>query len=142
MVTPYDAGGVGEARQPVLLQVALDNAHARSRRVEQENAQLHRELGEVHAAQDLSGEHGNQLTLSHRSNALARVRRPPHRWPHDLPVPSASSRCRTMTWRLRASWEADVVRTQNGQLRERIDHLRLEVDQCRRALSARPPVSR
>ena len=43
--------------------------------------------------------------------------------------------------RLRASWEADALRAQNLQLRERIDHL-LEVDQYRHTLSTRPPGSR
>ncbi|NPT62277.1 hypothetical protein [Paraburkholderia elongata] len=36
--------------------------------------------------------------------------------------------------RLQASGEADALREQNGQLRERIDHLLLEVDQYRRAV--------
>ncbi|MGF6812815.1 hypothetical protein OKW30_008032 [Paraburkholderia sp. Clong3] len=43
---------------------------------------------------------------------------------------------------LQASGEADALRAQNGQLRERIDHLLLEVDQYRRTLSSRPPGSR
>ncbi|WP_208328636.1 hypothetical protein [Paraburkholderia sp. BL6665CI2N2] len=41
--------------------------------------------------------------------------------------------------RLQASGEADALRAQNSQLRERIDHLLLEVDQYRRTLSSRPP---
>ena len=38
--------------------------------------------------------------------------------------------------RLQASGEADALRAQNGQLRERIDHLLLEVDQYRRAVAS------
>lgn len=44
--------------------------------------------------------------------------------------------------RLQAGGEADALRAQNGQLRERIDHLMLEVDQYRRTLSTRPPGGR
>ncbi|MFL9913798.1 hypothetical protein [Paraburkholderia sp. RL17-337-BIB-A] len=44
--------------------------------------------------------------------------------------------------RLQASGEADALRAQNGQLRERIDHLLLEVDEYRRTFSTRPPGSR
>ncbi|MFM0081453.1 hypothetical protein P0D72_21725 [Paraburkholderia sediminicola] len=47
--------------QKPLLQAALEDAHARIRRLEQDNAQLHRELGEAHAARDLAGEHVNRL---------------------------------------------------------------------------------
>lgn len=45
-VTAPDAGGMGEIREQALLQAALEDAHARIRRLEQDNAQLHRELGE------------------------------------------------------------------------------------------------
>ncbi|MFM0700710.1 hypothetical protein [Paraburkholderia sediminicola] len=60
-VTADDAGGVGETRQQAPLRAALEDARARVRRLEQENAHLHRELGEAHAARDLAGEHVNRL---------------------------------------------------------------------------------
>jgi hypothetical protein len=143
-VTAHDAGGAGEIRQQGLLQAALEDAHARIRRLEQENAQLHRELGEAHAARDLAGEHVNRLlgdlhasieragvgatTLAQTAAQLAGTER--------------FLKMQNDAVRLQASGEADALRAQNGQLRERIDHLLLEVDQYRRTLSARATGSR
>jgi hypothetical protein len=56
-----DRGDANVLAQQPLLQAALEDAHARIRRLEQDNAQLHRELGEAHAARDLAGEHVNRL---------------------------------------------------------------------------------
>ncbi|MFM0268587.1 hypothetical protein [Paraburkholderia sediminicola] len=56
-----DRGDENAMAQKPLLQAALEDAHARIRRLEQDNAQLHRELGEAHAARDLAGEHANRL---------------------------------------------------------------------------------
>ena len=96
----------------------------------------HRELGEAHAARDLAGEHVNQLlgdlyasieragvdatTLTKAAAQLAGTER--------------FLKMQNDAVRLQASCEADALRAQNGQLRERIDHLLLEVDQYRRAV--------
>ncbi|MFB9124569.1 hypothetical protein ACFFYR_15915 [Paraburkholderia dipogonis] len=44
--------------------------------------------------------------------------------------------------RLQASAEADALRRQVTQLRERVDHLLLDNDQYRRTLSSRQPGNR
>jgi hypothetical protein len=137
------AGGVAQDRgdpnaltQQPLLQAALEDAHTRIRRLEQDNAQLHRELGEAHAARDLAGEHVNRLlgdlhasieragidatTLTKAAAQLAGTER--------------FLKMQNDAVRLQASGEAYALRAQNGQLRERTDHLLLEVDQYRRAV--------
>lgn len=143
-VTAHDAGGVGETRQQVLLEAALGDAHARIRRLEQENAQLHRELGEAHAARDLAGEHVNQLLRDLYASferagvgatALAQTAA-------QLAGTERFLKMQNDAVRLQASGEVDALRAQNGQLRERIDHLLLEVDQYRRTLATRPTGSR
>jgi hypothetical protein len=132
----HNGGCVGETRQQALLQAALEDAHARIRRLEQDNSQLHRELGEAHAARDLAGEHVNRLlgdlyasieragvdttTLTRAAAQLAGTER--------------FLKMQNDAVRLQASGEADALRAQNGQLRERIDNLLLEVEQYRRAL--------
>jgi hypothetical protein len=139
-----DRGDANAMVQQPLLQAALEDAHARIRRLEQESAQLHRELGEAHAARDLAGEHVNRLlgdlnasieragvgatTLAQTATQLAGTER--------------FLKMQNDAVRLQASGEVDALRAQNGQLRERIDHLLLEVDQYRRTLSSRPPGSR
>jgi hypothetical protein len=142
--TAHDAGGVGETRQQAMLQAALEDAHARIRRLEQENAQLHRELGEAHAARDLAGEHVNRLLgdlfasierAGVGATALAQTA-------SQLAGTERFLKMQNDAVRLQASGEADTLRAQNSQLRERIDHLLLEVDQYRRTLATRPPGSR
>ncbi|QQC67902.1 hypothetical protein [Paraburkholderia ginsengisoli] len=143
-VTAHDAGGVGDARQQGLLQAALEDAHARIRRLEQENAQLHRELGEAHAARDLAGEHVNRLLVDlHASIERAGVGATTlAQTAAQLAGTERFLKMQNDAVRLQASREADALRAQNGQLRERIDHLLLEVDQYRRTLSARSTGSR
>ena len=141
--TVGQAGGTGQDRgdanvlaQQPLLQAALEDAHAWIRRLEQDNAKLHRELGEAHAARDLAGEHVNRLlgdlhasieragvdatTLDRTAAQLARTER--------------FLKMQNDAVRLQASGEADALRAQNGQLRELIDYLLLEVDQYRRTV--------
>ncbi|MGF6872736.1 hypothetical protein [Paraburkholderia sp. MM5477-R1] len=47
--------------QQALLQAALEDTHARIRRLEEDSGRLNRELGEARAARDLAGEHVNRL---------------------------------------------------------------------------------
>ncbi|TDY15738.1 hypothetical protein B0G81_8833 [Paraburkholderia sp. BL6665CI2N2] len=145
-VTTRDAGGEGETHQPApaLLQAALEDAHARIRRLEQANAQLHRELGEAQAARDLAGEHVNRL-LGELYASIERAGLGTTTLAQTAAQLAGTERFLKMqndAVRLQASGEADALRAQNGQLRERIDHLLLEVDQYRRTLSSRPPTSR
>ena len=135
-VTAHEVGAVGEIRQQGLLQAALEDAHARIRRLEQENAQLHRELGEAHAARDLAGEHVNRLLADlHASIERAGVGATTlAQTAAQLAGTERFLKMQNDAVRLQASGEADALRAQNGQLRERIDHLLLEVEQYRRAL--------
>ncbi|MFM0158223.1 hypothetical protein PQQ99_37830 [Paraburkholderia sediminicola] len=139
-----DHGDVNAMAQQPLLQAALEDAHARIRRLEQDNAQLHRELGEAHAARDLAGEHVNRLLGElHASIERAGVGATTlARTAEQLVGTERFLKMQNDAVRLQASGEADALRAQNGQLRERIDHLLLEVDQYRRTLSTRPPGSR
>jgi hypothetical protein len=134
--TAQDRGDPNAMAQQPLLQAALEDAHARIRRLEQENAQLHRELGEAHAARDLAGEHVNRLLgdlyasierAGVGATALAQTAT-------QLAGTERFLKMQNDAVRLQASGEADALRAQNGQLRERIDHLLLEVDQYRRAV--------
>lgn len=123
-----------------LLQAALEDAHARIRRVEAENAQLRRELAEAQAARDLAGEHVNVM-LAELMNAitdaglgaqeLAQVAR-------RLAGTEQFLKAQNDAVRQQALAEADMLRRQVTQLRERVDQLLLENDQYRRTLSARP----
>jgi uncharacterized coiled-coil DUF342 family protein len=139
-----DRGDVNAMAQQPLLQAALEDAHARIRRLEQDNAQLHRELGEALAARDLAGEHVNRLLSElHASIERAGVGATTlARTAEQLVGTERFLKMQNDAVRLQASGEADALRAQNGQLRERIDHLLLEVDQYRRTLSTRPTGSR
>ncbi|MGF7137111.1 hypothetical protein P3T40_008624 [Paraburkholderia sp. EB58] len=139
-----DRGDVSAIAQKPLLQAALEDAHARIRRLEQDNALLHRELGEAHAARDLAGEHVNRLLGElHASIERAGVGATTlARTAEQLAGTERFLKMQNDAVRLQASGEADALRAQNAQLRERIDHLLLEVDQYRRTFATRPPGSR
>jgi hypothetical protein len=118
------------------MRAALEDAHARIRRLGQENAQLNRELGEAHAARDLAGEHVNRL-LGDLYASIERAGMGATTLEKTAAQLAGTERFLKMqndAVRLQASGEADALRAQNGQLRERIDHLLLEVDQYRRAV--------
>ncbi|MFM0132327.1 hypothetical protein [Paraburkholderia sediminicola] len=139
-----DRGDVTAMAQKPLLQAALEDAHARIRRLDQDNAQLHRELGEAHAARDLAGEHVNRL-LGELHASIERAGVGATALAQTATQLAGTERFLKMqndAVRLQASGEADALRAQNGQLRERIDHLLLEVDQYRCTLSTRPTGSR
>jgi len=118
------------------MRAALEDAHARIRRLGQENAQLNRELGEAHAARDLAGERVNRL-LGDLYASIERAGMGATTLEKTAAQLAGTERFLKMqndAVRLQASGEADALRAQNGQLRERIDHLLLEVDQYRRAV--------
>lgn len=119
-----------------LAEAALADAHARIRRVEEENARLRRELGEAGAARDLAGQHVKQMleelhqviaASANGSGALARVA-------EQLVGTERFLKAQNDAVRLQATAEADALRSHVRQLRERIDHLTLDNDQYRRAL--------
>lgn len=126
----------GAAQTTALLHAALEDAHARIRRLEQDNATLNQVLGETKAARDLAGEHVNRLleelhAAIERSGAGAATLA---QTAQQLAGTERFLKMQNDAVRLQASTEADALRVQNGQLRERIDHLLLEVDQYRRAV--------
>jgi hypothetical protein len=107
--TSHDAGGVGDTRQPFLRQAALDNAHARIWRLQQENAQLYGELGEAPAARDLADEHVSRLL----GDLFASIERAGV----GATTPRLSGTERLLkigndAVRLWASWEADALRAE------------------------------
>ena len=133
------SGTTGEATLRLqLAEAALEDAHARIRRVDDENARLRRELGETQAARDLAGQHVKQMLAElHQviaasasgSGALATVA-------EQLSGTERFLKSQNDSVRLQASAEADALRAQVRQLRERVDHLMLDNDQYRRALAA------
>ncbi|SDI93940.1 hypothetical protein SAMN04487926_127132 [Paraburkholderia steynii] len=131
--------GRAEARQLQLATAALEDAHARLRQLEKEMRELHRELGAAQAARDLAGEHVNAMLADLRETIAASGR------DVELLARAAGQLARTEKFlkaqndaaRLQASAEADALRTQNRQLRERIDLLVLDNDHYRRALGNR-----
>jgi hypothetical protein len=120
---------------------ALEDAHARVRRLEQEMVELRRELGQAQAARDLAGEHVNAMLADLRETIAASGR------DSGALAHAAQQLARTEKFlkaqndavRLQASAEADTLRAQNRQLRERIDHLLVDNDQYRCTLAARGP---
>lgn len=130
-----------------LAEAALADAHARIRRVEEENARLRRELGEAEAARDLAGQHVKQMleelhqviaASANGSGALAKVA-------EQLVGTERFLKSQNDAVRLQATAEADALRAQVRQLRERVDHLMLDNDQYRRALVTQrgsPPSAR
>jgi hypothetical protein len=132
------SGIAGEATLRLqLTEAALEDAHARIRRVDDENARLRRELGEAEAARDLAGQHVKRMledlhqviaASASGSGALARVA-------EQLAGTERFLKSQNDAVRLQASSQAEALRHQVTQLRERVDHLLLENDQYRRALA-------
>ncbi|SKD05590.1 hypothetical protein SAMN05445504_9540 [Burkholderia sp. CF099] len=132
-------GGYAEEHQLQLATVALEDAHGRIRQLEKEMGELRRELGAAQAARDLAGEHVNAMLVDLRQTiaasgrdveSLARAARQLVRAEKFLTAQNDAAR-------LQALAEADALRTQNWQLRERVDQLVLDNDQYRRALGNR-----
>lgn len=130
--------GPGLEFQLQLAQASLQEAHARMRRLDDELAQLRRELGAAEArAQtadtrvatmfaDVLGALGASAS---GAQALAGIA-------HRLEGTERFLKQQNDAVRLQASAEADGLRRQNQQLRDQMSHLQLENDQYRRALTA------
>jgi hypothetical protein len=127
-------GGYAEEHQLQLATVALEDAHGRIRQLENEMGELRRELGAAQAARDLAGEHVNAMLVDLRQTiaasgrdveSLARAARQLVRTEKFLTAQNDAAR-------LQALAEADALRTQNRQLRERVDQLVLDNDRYRR----------
>lgn len=134
--TPRDVA-VADSRQLPLMQAALEEAQGGIRKLETENAGLQRELGEARAkASILEGTVAKQYAELQRAlaasasgaDSLARVAK-------RLEGTEQFLKMQNDAVRLQATAEADALRRQAQQLRERIDHLLLDNDQYRRALA-------
>ncbi|CAB3804509.1 hypothetical protein [Paraburkholderia fynbosensis] len=121
-----------------LAEASLADAHARVGRLEQDNARLRRDLGqaemrasiaETRIAGLLDELHQAITNAGSGSAALAKVA-------DQLQGTERFLKAQNDAVRLQASSEAEALRRQVTQLRERIDHLLLENDQYRRTLAA------
>jgi hypothetical protein len=126
-------------RQLPLTTAALEDAHARIRQLEKEMGELRRELGAAQAARDLAGEHVNAMLADLRETIAASGRDAEllARAAGQLAGTENFLKAQNDTVRLQVSAEAEALRTQNRQLRERIDHLIVDNDQYRRAIASR-----
>jgi hypothetical protein len=126
-------------RELQLTTVALEDAHARIRQLEKEIGELRRELGAAQAARDLAGDHVNAMLADLRETIAASGRDAVAltRAADALTGTEKFLKAQNDAVRLQASAEADALRAQNRQMRERIDHLLLDNDQYRRTLAAR-----
>ncbi|MFC6951162.1 hypothetical protein E2553_37795 [Paraburkholderia dipogonis] len=142
------AGATGDAAaQRLRLQLAeasLADAHARVSRLEEENGHLRREAAQAEARATVSETRiAGLLEELHRTiaasaggaGALAKVA-------GQLAGTERFLKSQNDAVRLQASAEADALRRQVTQLRERVDHLLLDNDQYRRTLSSRQPGNR
>ncbi|PRX26101.1 hypothetical protein B0G75_12058 [Paraburkholderia sp. BL18I3N2] len=120
-----------------LAEASLADAHARVGRLEQDNARLRRDLGqaemrasiaETRIAGLLDELHQAITNAGSGSAALAKVA-------DQLQGTERFLKAQNDAVRLQASSEAEALRRQVTQLRERIDHLLLENDQYRRMLA-------
>ncbi|CAN7731696.1 hypothetical protein LJR267_009253 [Paraburkholderia hospita] len=131
--------GDGDGRQLQLTTAALEDAHARIRQLEKEMGELRRELGAAQAARDLAGEHVNAMLADLRETITASGRDAESlaRAAGRLALTEKFLKAQNDAVRLQVSAEAEALRTQNRQLRERIDHLIVDNDQYRRAIASR-----
>lgn len=123
-----------------LAEFSLKDAHARVRRLEEENGRLRREAGQAEARATIAESRITQLleelhrTIAESANgagALAKVA-------EQLRGTEQFLKLQNDAVRLQASAEADSLRGQVKQLREKVDHLLIDNDQYRRALSKHP----
>lgn len=129
----------GQRMRLQLAETSLSDAHARLRQLETEMGRLRRELGRAEARAEIAeGNVANMLEGVQRAiaeagsgaDALAATAR-------RLEGTERFLKSQNDAVRQQAAGEADALRAQNRQLRERIDHLILDNDQYRRALTAR-----
>ncbi|MHB9841821.1 hypothetical protein Q8F57_044325 [Paraburkholderia terrae] len=131
--------GDGDGRQPQLTTAALEDAHARIHQLEKEIGELRRELGAAQAARDLAGEHVNAMLADLRETIAASGRDAEllARAAGQLAGTEKFLKAQNDAVRVQASAEAEALRTQNLQLRERIDHLIVDNDRYQRAIASR-----
>ena len=132
-------GHHAKARQLQSTTVALEDAYARLRQLEKEIGKLRRELGAAQAARDLAGEHVNAMLADLRETIAASGRDAESlaRAAGQLAGTEKFLKAQNDAVRLQTSADVDALRTENRQLRERIDLLMLDNDQSRRALGNR-----
>ncbi|BDC44794.1 hypothetical protein [Paraburkholderia terrae] len=131
--------GDGDGCQPQLTTAALEDAHARIHQLEKEMGELRRELGAAQAARDLADDHVNAILADLRETIAASGR------DAELLARAAGQLAGTEKFlktqndaaRVQASAEAEALRTQNRQLRERIDHLIVDNDRYWRVVASR-----
>ena len=128
-----------EAIHARLTQTALEDAHARVRRLEEDNGRLRRDLGQAeahaliaetriaHLLEELRGAIAESSTCA---RALAKV-------VEQLRGTEQFIKLQNDSVRLQATAEADDLRRHVKQLQDRVDHLLLDNDQYRRALLAK-----
>lgn len=123
-----------------LAESSLKDAHARVRRLEEENGRLRREAGQADAratiAESRIAQLLEELLQAFKASAsgvdsLAKVAK-------RLDGTEQFLKMQNDAVRLQATAEAETLRRQVKQLREQIDHLQLDNDQYRRALLSRP----
>lgn len=129
------------AQRLQLAEASLADAHARVRRLEEENARLRREAAQAEAratvaetriAGLLEDLHRTIAASASGAGALAKAA-------GQLAGTERFLKSQNDAVRLQASAEADALRRQVTQLRERVDHLLLDNEQYRRTLSTRQP---
>jgi hypothetical protein len=134
-------GGSGDdALQLRLNEAALLDARTRIRRLEQEAANLRRQLGRAEAARDLAGKHVNALleglhdTITGSGSSAAVQTQAAKRLDRigRFLKTQNEAMCR------QATHEAATLREQNGKLSERIDRLLLDNARYRQMLAAQP----
>lgn len=126
-----------------LNEAALVDAHARIQRLEQEAANLRRQLGRAEAARDLAGKHVNALlqglhdNITRSGSSAAVLTQAAKR----LDRIGRVLKTQNEAMRRQATHEAATLGEQNRKLSERIDRLLLENARYRQMLAA-PPTRR
>ncbi|SDJ49024.1 hypothetical protein SAMN04487926_1559 [Paraburkholderia steynii] len=132
-------GGRAAGHHLQLATMTLEDAHARVRQLEKEMGELRRELGAAQAARDLAGTHVNAMladlheTIAMSGRDVASLARAAGR----LARTEKFLKAQNDSVRLQVFAEAEALRTQNQQLRERVDRLELDNDRYRRVLENR-----
>jgi chromosome segregation ATPase len=128
-----------QALQARLTQTSLEDAHARVRRLEEENGRLRRESGRAEARATIAESRITQLleqlhqAFSHSAVGADTLAKAAKR----LDGTEQFLKMQNDAVRLQATAEAETLRRQVKQLREQVDHLQLDNDQYRRALVAK-----
>ncbi|MGF7135946.1 hypothetical protein P3T40_007458 [Paraburkholderia sp. EB58] len=137
-------GAAGQLLRLQLAEASLADAHARVRRLEEENSGLRREAAQAEARATVAEtriagllEELQRTIAASASGAGALAKAA-----GQLAGTERFLKSQNDAVRLQASAEADALRRQVTQLRERVDHLLLDNEQYRRTLSGRQPGNR